>query len=196
MTAVKMEFENDSFDRLQELTKIGFSAGKIRGSVYTVINQVARDSISPAAKEVVKHLNVKQAIAKEPIRVTKKAKRGSLLAVVTVSKKRRPSLKRFKLKATNKKKNKKGISYEIEKGKKRTFARGMVLDHFNGHAFVNVGGRKIVKLHGPSVWGVFKKQNIEQPVKDQIRERLTYRIDKFIKDQIRKYNFKNQSSGK
>ena len=73
MTAVKMEFEDDSFDRLQELTKIGFSAGKIRGSVYAVINQVARDSISPAAKEVVKHLAVKQSRAKEAIKVTKKA---------------------------------------------------------------------------------------------------------------------------
>lgn len=195
MTAVKMEFEDDSFDRLQELTKIGFSAGKIRGSVYTVINQVARDSISPAAKEVVKHLAVKQSRAKEAIKVTKKAKRGSLSAIVTVQKNKRPPLKDFKLKAINKKKGN-GIRYEIKKGNKRTFARGFVIDKFNGNAFVNVGGRKTVKLHGPSVWGVFKKQNIEQPTKDQIRERLTYRIDKFIKDQIRKYNFKNQSAGK
>ena len=195
MTAVKMEFEDDSFDRLQELTKIGFSAKKIRGSVYTVINQVARDSISPAAKEVVKHLAVKQSRAKEAIKVTKKAKRGSLSAIVTVQKNKRPPLKDFKLKAINKKKGN-GIRYEIKKGNKRTFARGFVIDKFNGNAFVNVGGREIVKLHGPSVWGVFKKQNIEQPTKDQIRERLTYRIDKFIKDQIRKYNFKNQSAGK
>ena len=47
-----IEFADDSFDRLQELTQIGFSESKIRGAVYTIINQVAKDTIKPTAKRV------------------------------------------------------------------------------------------------------------------------------------------------
>tara|TARA_R100000152_G_C6781949_1_gene217717 strand:- start:5462 stop:6064 length:603 start_codon:yes stop_codon:yes gene_type:complete len=196
-TGLNIQFADDSFDRLQELAEIGFSDKRIRGAVYTIINQVAKDAISPAAKLVQSEINLKQGVIKKAIKVTKKAKRGSLLAVVSIKKSERPSLKEFKLKKqlvkTGKKKSPNGISYQIIKGKTRKFRKGFVVDKFNGHAFVNIGGRKIAKLHGASAWGVWKKHRLSHPLTFDIRKRLTYRIDKFIKDQIRKYNFKINS---
>ena len=186
-----IEFEDDSFDRLQELTQIGFSEKRIRGAVYTIINQVAKDQIKPMAKRVQSVLAVKQATIKKSIYVSKKAKKGSLSAIITVKKKVRPSLKEFKLKANKKKgKGAGGIKYQIAPGKTKTIQKAFIIDKLGGHAFINVGGRKITKLHGASVWGAFVKNDLTAESEVDVLERLEYRLNRFIRDQVRKYNLK------
>jgi hypothetical protein len=195
MTVKAIEFADDSFDRLQELTQIGFSEKKIRGAVYTVINQVARDTIKPTAKRVQDVVNLKQKTIKQSIKVTKKAKRGSLSAIISIVKGPRPGLKEFKLKAIKRGKRPAGIKYQIRPGKPRTLAKGFIIEKFGGHAFINVGGRKIAKLHGVSVFGAVAKNDIHEQTEIDVMERLDYRINRFIRDQVRKYKLKLEQSG-
>ena len=190
-----IEFADDSFDRLQELTRIGFSESKIRGAVYTVINQVARDTIKPTAKGIQAHLALKQKKIKEAIKVTKKAKRGSLSAVISIFKNKRPGLKDFKLKPIKRGKRSAGVKYQIRPGKQKTIAEAFVIEKFGGHAFINVGGRKLTKLHGASVWGAYVKNDMQEQTEIDVMERLDYRINRFIRDRVRKYKLKLEQSG-
>jgi len=188
-----MDFTDETFAQFQELTKIGFSQKNIRGLVYQTINKTAKDAMSPIAKEVVKYVSLRQKDVKEAMKLTKKAQRNSLSAVLTIIKKRRPSLKRFKAKGLKKGKKPAGITYTIKT--KRTFAKGFIVDKLGGHAFMNIGGRKIGKLHGPSVWGVFKKHNLDASTIFNVGKRLEYNINRKVNHEISKYKLRSESAG-
>lgn len=90
-----------------------------------------------------------------------------------ISPTKRFSLKRFKPRQT-----KRGVSYKISKSKGRTKIKSaFIVNRLGGHVFRRSDNKKmkgknkaaIIKLHGPSPWGVLAANNRTQTVRKNIQ---------------------------
>lgn len=144
--------------------------------------KTAKKAKSLIAKQVVKELATPQKI----VRAQLSTRRGSgPKATVTLKKSSRISLREFKPRQT-----KKGVSYRISKSQGRKIIQGaftgpkpgLTFVKFRGHAFKRVGKSRlpIVKLFGPSPWGVFvvnkQQQQVNPQINAELRKQLAERV--------------------
>lgn len=160
---------------------------QLRKELVVAVNATAGKSKSIIAKQIGKELAVAQKDIKTTISQSRRAGELDISATVEVKKEKRLGLNKFGARQT-----KKGVSYKVSKSKGRSFIPGafqgpkpgLMKASWKGNAFKRVGkSRKpIVKLKGPSTWGVFvvgKKigpstAETEQELKKQVDRRIRF----------------------
>lgn len=149
---------------ISELVKaLGEQADRLPRELATAVNATAKATQRHMAKEVTTELAVPQKVVADTLKQKRKASRSDLKAMVTLSKTNRISLREFGARQTRA-----GVSAKISKSKGRTTIPGgfqgpkpgAMKVSWRGNAFKRVGKTRlpIVKLKGPSPWGVFVKR--------------------------------------
>jgi hypothetical protein len=170
------------------MTDIGANARK---EIAVAVNKTGQKTKASMAKSVSAELAAKQKDIKSVIRVEGKATDQSLQTKIVLKKEVRLPLKDF-----GAKQNKTGVTYKISKTKgRKTIAGafqgprpGVMKRSWKGNVFKRVGKERlpIVKLFGPSAWGVFVVNNLDVPtqaeaqteLEKQVRERMRYLLVK------------------
>jgi len=172
MGIINMKIEGQGFDALVNIAE-GFGP-EISKEATIAVNRTAKFHKNQIAKEVTKHVKLKQKDVKEVIDVEKSRSRTRPMAKVIVNKTSRLSLKRFGARQT-----KSGVSYRISKsGKRGKIKDAFIVDKLGGHVFRRKGKKRlpIQKLYGVSVAGVYNKQNLYPISEKLIAERLNYEM--------------------
>jgi len=158
---------------------------KFRRETATAINATARKTINMLSKEIGKELATPQKAIKTTIKVASKASQNKLGATVRQRPTSRLSLKEFSARQT-----KKGVSYRVSKSQgRKTLAGAFIVDKIGGHAFKRKTKSRlpIVKLQGPSPWGVTVKNKLDQLVaKRDVEPELIKQVER----RIRAINYK------
>lgn len=159
---------------------------KLRKELSIACNQTANKSRSIIAREIGKELATAQKNIRTVIRLSKKASPTDATSTVEVRKESRISLKEFGARQT-----KKGVSYKVSKTKGRKTVLGafqgpkpgMINVRTKGNVFKRVGKSRlpIVKLMGPSAWGVFVVGKKQGPSTQEIEAELKKNIDRRIR---------------
>lgn len=159
---------------------------KLRKELAIACNQTANKGKSIIAREIGKELATAQKNIRTVIRLSKKASPTDATATVEVRKESRISLKEFGARQT-----KKGVSYKVSKTKGRKTVLGafqgpkpgMINVRTKGNVFKRVGKSRlpIVKLMGPSAWGVFVVGKKQGPSTQEIEAELKKNIDRRIR---------------
>lgn len=175
---------------------------KLKKELSIAVNATAKRSKSIIAKQVANELAVSQKDIKTTISQSRRASESDISATVEVKKEKRLGLNKFGARQI-----KKGVSYKVSKSKGRSFIQGafqgpkpgLMKASWKGNVFKRVGkARKpIIKLKGPSVWGVFvagKKigpsiSEIEAELKKQIGERIRFLEFQWTQSQRPKSNY-------
>jgi hypothetical protein len=133
---------------------------KLPREVAGIANKVAKAHTKAISKQVRNRIAITNKEALKSVPVTKKATATDIDARLMVKKTFRPSLKAFKARQT-----KQGVSYKISKqeGVKK-IKSAFILPQLGGHVFKRKGNKRfpIQKLRGPSVWGVYVKNELIQ----------------------------------
>lgn len=180
------------------IENLGFNARK---ELRIAVSKAARKVESAAAKKIQSELATTQRAIKKQIE--RKDYKGNALSAVTIKRSARISLKEFNAKQVEQsKKQMGGVTYRISKTKgKKTLPHAFMGPRFGvsaiklkGHVFHRKGKSRlpIVKLHGPSPWGVFTKGGMVQPtvdvgqnmLEDEIIKRVRFLTQK-SKDQLK-----------
>ena len=157
---------------------------KLAREISTAVNATARKVVGMWAKEIGKELAVPQKDIKTTIAIVKKATRQQLSSTVRQKPTSRLSLKRFSARQTNK-----GVSYRISKSEGRKTIKGAFIQpSLGGHVYRRQGKARlpIVKLDGPSPWGVTQRQKLDEIIAKEVRPELIKQIDR----RIRAVNYK------
>lgn len=122
----------------------------------------------------------------EKIRVSRKAKKGSPSATLTIDESYRPGLVNFKPRQI-----KKGVSFRISKEGGRQMAKsafmgpkpGAVSVKLRGQVFRRAGKKRypLVRLKAVSPWAVFKKRTLIKPLRRQVKKRLKHEVKRRIR---------------
>jgi len=160
---------------------------QLRKELAVAVNATAAKSKSIIAKQIGKELAVAQKDIKTTISQSRRAGELDISATVEVKKEKRLGLNKFGARQT-----KTGVSARISKSKGRSVIPGGFMGpkpgvtavKLRGNAFKRVGkARKpIVKLKGPSTWGVFvvgqkigpSTAETEQELKKQVDRRIRF----------------------
>jgi len=161
---------------LQREMKIAVRSTAKKGKA--MVNAAVRKELAVTKAEVDKHLKVRMQLNNQ-----------TPSAQVALSKSARLPLKAFKPRQT-----KKGVSYKISKRRKRDLRKsafmgprpGEIAPKLHGHVFKRQGPSRlpIVKLHGASPWGAFKKQRMRRPTRKEIRVYFGKQIERRIRAAI------------
>ena len=161
----------DATDAIAALSKVVKNLGK---EIQIVNGKTVRRGKSIAAKEVTQAVSIPQKVVRRSV---KSELVGERSAVLSLEKSKRISLKEF-----GARQGKKGVSYKIDKASGRktvvgTFVGpkvGLTSVKLRGHVFKRKGKSRlpILKLKGPSPWGVIKKNNRAAAVKKKLQEEL------------------------
>lgn len=186
-----IDFDTTQLKRLGEL--MANDHKKLKSELMRAVNATAKKTESLMAKEISKELATTQKEIKQKIKITKRADKGELniSAVVTVAKTSRLPMRLF-----TPKQNKAGVTYRISKTK----GRKTVLEAFQGpkigvqkvawrgNAFRRKGKSRlpIVKLRGPSPWGVFVKNNQKPAVEVKAGDELMKQVERRIRFHVLK----------
>lgn len=159
---------------------------QLRKELAIAVNATAAKSKSIIAKEIGKELAVAQKDIKTTISQSRRAGELDISATVEVKKEKRLGLNKFGARQT-----KKGVSYKVSKSKGRSFIPGafqgpkpgLMKASWKGNAFKRVGkSRKpIVKLKGPSTWGVFVVGKKIGPSTAETETELKKQVDRRIR---------------
>jgi len=165
------------------LKDIGLNARK---EIATAVNKAGEKTRSTMAKGISKKITIKQKDVKNSIGI-KKANETSLTTSVTLKKEKRLGLQYF-----GAVQDEVGVSYQIVKGGERKYVDdafmgtkpGRLAPKLYGNVFKRKGKSRlpIIRLKGPSFWGIFVKNKLEVPtaavalteLEKQVRERLRY----------------------
>lgn len=169
--------------------------------VATAINETAKSGVGKVAEKIFKRINIKLSDIKKRVKVFPKANTQSLVAGVNLSKSDRIPLKYFGARQVAE-----GVAYKIE----RTGGRKVVPSAFGPDGFLGGRGARgragiarlgfnafrregkprlpIVKLHGPSPWGVFVKAGLTEPTAGELRLEATKKLN----DRVRFLTLKAQ----
>lgn len=158
----------------------------LRKELAVACNATASKGKSLIAKQIGKELATPQKNIRATISQSKKAKDSDISATLEVRKDRRISLKEFGARQT-----KKGVSYKISKTRGRKSIPGsfqgprpgLINVRTKGNVFKRVGKARlpIVKLYGPSSWGVFVVGKKQGPSVTEIEAELKKQIDRRIR---------------
>lgn len=162
-------------------------AGKsIPREVAAAFNDTARKAKGDISREIRKELASPAAAVNKLISITRRANANSLTAAVQLKKTKRIPLRDFGARQTRA-----GVSYKISKNKGRRVARGafqgpkpgVMKASWKGNVFKRVGAARlpIVKLMGPSPWGVFVENNLTPLQVKAIEAELRKQIERRIK---------------
>ena len=159
--------------------------------IKIAVNATAKKTQTIISRHIQKELAVTNKAVKDLIHTRSRISGNYPFAQVILKKTARFSLKRFKPNQINS-----GVSYRISKktGRNRVAgafmgpSKGKIAPKLGGHVFKRSGKNRtpIVKLHGPSPWGVFKVQNMQLPTENESRIELRKQIDRRIRQAIRK----------
>ncbi len=158
----------------------------LRKELAVACNATASKGKSIIAKQISKELATPQKNIRATISQSRKAKDTDISATLEVRKDRRISLKEFGARQT-----KAGVSYKISKSRGRKSIPGAfqgprpgrINVKTKGNVFKRVGKARlpIVKLYGPSSWGVFVVGKKQGPSVDEIEAELKKQIDRRIR---------------
>lgn len=168
---------------------LGDKAKKLPQEVAIAVNATAKFVNKQMAKDIQQELATSQKVIGKTIRQTRRATKAELKAMVRLEKTTRIPLKDFGARQT-----KKGVSYKVSKTKGRGFVPGgfqgpkpgAMKASWRGNAFKRVGKARlpIVKLKGPSPWGVFVKRGMtadilkraDAELEKQVERRVRYNV--------------------
>lgn len=167
------------------------SGRKLPQEVAVAINATAKKVRSEVNKGIREELAVKKKDIDKTLQITLKATRHTHGAEVTLAKSRRIPLRDFGARQTRA-----GVSAKISKtrGRKTILGAfqgpkpGLVKASWRGHVFSRLGpGRlPIVKLFGPSPWGVYIKRGQERATKKLVEAELRKQLQKRIRFNVLK----------
>jgi hypothetical protein len=157
-------------------------------SLAKAINETATWGKSQVAKKISKELATTQKNIKDNIKAGR-ASASKLSTKLELTKSQRLSLRHF-----GARQNKVGVSYKISKTKGRKMVAGAfqgpkpgaMKSSWRGNAFIRVGKSRlpIVKLMGPSPWGVFVKANMVQVQEDELQAEFEKRIKRQVREAL------------
>lgn len=168
---------------IAELAKaLDGSASKIRKQLAIAVNKAAKKTLAQLAKENAKELATTQKVIKATMKVASKATAtGNPTSTIEQKKTGRISLRDFKARQT-----KAGTTYKTSKtgGRKTVLGAfqgpkpGVIKASWRGHVFKRKGKERlpIIKLFGPSPWGVTVKNRLTRPVIKFARSQLKKEI--------------------
>lgn len=176
--------KNDSLGRLADAVER--SGRKLPREISTAVNAAARKTKSIIAKGVTTELATRQKTVKQHVSQSRKSVPTKLQAAVRLAKSKRIPLKEFKPRQTRA-----GVSYRISKRTGRATIPGafqgprpgLMKASWRGNVFKRVGKSRlpIVKLFGPSPWGVFVKRKMSRPTAEQARAELMKQLERRIR---------------
>lgn len=159
---------------------------KLKAEMRIAVNATANKSKSIINKEIRTELATSAKAINQTIRIKRKAAGNELSATVEVKKTGRISLREF-----NARQGRNGTSYKVSKTKgRKTIPEafqgpkpGVMKASWRGHVFKRVGKTRlpIVKLFGPSPWGVMTVGQKLGPSKEQTRAELEKQVQKRIR---------------
>ena len=165
---------------------LGDQAKRLPRELATAVNATAKATRRQMAKEVTKELAAPVKTVASTLSQPKKASASTLSAAVRLSKTKRISLKEFGARQT-----KAGVSAKISKSRGRTTIPGgfqgpkpgVMKVSWRGNAFKRVGKSRlpIVKLQGPSPWGVYVKRGATKASKDFAAAELEKQIQRRVR---------------
>lgn len=166
-----------------------------RRALLGSVQRTRREIVTWTSREVRQRIAIKKEDIDKSIEASRPTWRNPVSRFI-LSKRARPSLARFGLRQKYGRKNRKtgvklgaGVTYKISKAKGRQVAkRGFGADpqkweKLGGHGFVRLGKARtpIVKLHGPSAWGVIVKNNRVRALRMHARRRLMVNMEDYVR---------------
>lgn len=150
--------------------------GGLEKALVGAVNDTAQATKRQIATAIYERVMIKKRDIRPHIRVTR-ARRKHPSATVSLSETHRLSLRRFGARQTRA-----GVSYQIErKGTRKRIpgAFGPNIAKLGGHVFRRVDStlRRIIKLYGPSSWGVYVKAGIAPQTEAAAMELLRRKLD-------------------
>lgn len=159
------------------------TAMNMRREFATVLNKTAKAGERIIAKEVATELATPIKVIAKTIRQRKRAAPDDLKSSVEMGKTKRIPLREFGARQTRA-----GTSYKISRSKGRKTIRGafqgpkpgVMKASWRGNVFRRVGKMRlpIVKLYGPSPWGVAVVGRKVEPSRNQIQAELNKQINR------------------
>jgi len=149
--------------------------------LVTVTNKTTKAHVREISKQIRKKITITNKEVLKVVTQTRKAHLSDITAEITIPRTLRPSLKSFKARQT-----KKGVTYKIDKtGKRRTVqgAFGPNIARLGKHVYLRTGKSRlpIRKLKGPSVLGVFLKNDLAQWSVEQIADQMGKEVEKRVR---------------
>ena len=190
---ITIEFDANQLQSVTtRLREIGANVPKVLAAAVndtakqqkTKISSRLRERVNIKKKDIDPHINFSRATPANPS------------CVLTLSKTKRLSLKYFAARQ-----NKRGVTYQVSKvGGRKSIAHAFILKVLGGHVFERLGpprpakkGRykgkmrqAIVKLFGPSPWGVFVKSGLEAETLTTAQEDLHDNLEHRVKFELLK----------
>lgn len=164
---------------------------KLPREAAIAINATTKKVRSEINKEIRKELATTKKAVDKALKLGDRATPASLQSSVTIKKLRRIPIKDFSARQ-----NRRGVSYRISKTKGRNLAAsafqgpkpGVMKASWKGNAFKRQGKTRlpIVKLFGPSAWGVFVKNGKTSPMQKLAAKELQKQMDRRIRLQLLK----------
>jgi hypothetical protein len=147
----------------------------LKRAVAGAINDTAKHERAFISSQIREKVNIKKKDLDKNIHITR-ATPENLSALVVLEKTARIPLKYFGAKQTNH-----GVTYRVAKSGGRSRvpdAFGPDIPRLGGNVFRRRGQERlpIIKLQGPSAWGVFQKYNMSGIVKEDIQAFLDRRL--------------------
>lgn len=162
-------------------------AGKsIPRELAAAFNDTAKKTKGDISKAIRQELAAPAGAVNKLIAITRRANAGSLSASVQLKKTKRIPLRDF-----GARQNKTGVSYKISKTSGRKTVKGafqgprpgVMKASWKGNVFKRAGAARlpIIKLMGPSPWGVFVENNLTPLQVKAIEAELRKQIERRIK---------------
>lgn len=176
-------------DRL--IAIVGESPKQLKRELKTAVNATARTTRSRMNKTIRESFKVSIKAINKVLKITSVATEEKLSASVEVKKETDGNKGRIPLKEFGARQTKKGVTYKI----KHTGGRQLIKGAFQGpkpdqrkiswqnNVFKRVGKARlpIVKLYGPSVWGVFVIGRHVIPTQNRAKVELNKQVDRRIR---------------
>lgn len=150
----------------------------IQKELAVVINKTAKQGERVLAKEVHAELATTIKAIQDKIKIRGRATKENPTSKIALSKSDRLSLRVFSPRET-----KAGVTYRISKTKGRKTAKSAFeVKKLSKHIWKRKGKSKfpIVKLQGPSPWGVAVVNDMQKPASEKIQRELTKQINRRV----------------
>lgn len=163
---------------------------KLPAELARLSNNIAKEHRKSIAKEVRKHVLIQNKGVLKSINITKEASKGSFDARLKLKRSERPSLKYFGARQT-----KAGVTYRISKKRSKKTIKGAFgpkIPRLGGNVYSRTSKKRlpIRKLYGPSVLGVYLRNDLlpwsKEQLSDELGKQTAKRVRAIIVSQIKK----------
>lgn len=192
MPQISIEFSQSQLNSVADRLK-GIPSG-VGKALAGAVNDTAKQCKTRISSGIRDKVNLKKKDIDPEIVIYPLATEKKPSAKVTLSKSQRLGLNDFGARPTNA-----GVTYQILKGGGRKLAKsafGLDMPRLGGQVFRRagaVGGKlvprlPIVKLKGPSPWGVFVKSGMVTPIKAETQQLLNKNLEQRVRYLVLKAN--------